>query len=440
MEAENRTFMRKRYFLIGSFLTLVAAAIGGNKIDEKIMTRDISELPEIMAMLTDIDQRRILLKDKKLIVENVNFDQNFREYINCENTVFLNCFFGAETLLRIIQLSNVEFVNCFIEHAEISGGLWNNVKFSKSTAKGEFVILAGEGNNNVTFANCDFAGAEPSDSTTHENHFGKVGGAGSVSFDSCKLKYVNISCGGELAITNSELRKIGAARLQEGGSIRMKNIKVNEYIEFDDGVFSSFEVEDSEFELMNLHSVKSSRLQLMGCIGQFVGEFMSLEEMLVVNSTFISHGEKRNPFENRYAALCTNASVINKLVLDNVKFSGVNGTMFLGGSSNILYNKQDPESGNAFFSSKFVEILIKDTPLKNAFFGNLEAGKLSIKVSTIENASFGNSNIRLLELSDVRLLGSIDFRGTKIDCVVRERSTHERGLAILQDPGKDIQI
>ena len=432
--------MRKRYFLIGSLLTLVAGAIGGNKINEKIMTRDISEVPETLAMLTDIGQRRILLKNKKLIVANVSFGQDFREYINCENTLFLSCYFKAESWLRITELNNVEFVNCLVENGEISGGRWNNVKFSNLTARGEFVILAGEENSKVSFTDCEFAGAEPSESTTHENHFGEIGGAGSVLFDNCKLRYLKISCSGELAIMNSDLRKIDAARLQGGGSVRMKNIRIREYVEFDDGVFSSFEVEDSEFDLMNLHSVRSSRLQLTGCAGQFVGEFMNLGEMLVIKSTFISHGEKRNPFENRYAALCTNASEINKLVLDRVKFSGVNGTIFLGGSSNILYDKQDPESGSAFFSSKFDKILIKDTPLKNAFFGHLEAKKLSVGVSTIENANFGNSNIRLLELSDVQLLGSIDFRGAQIEGVIKEKTVHQRSLCILQDPGKNIDI
>jgi hypothetical protein len=237
MEAENHTFTRKRYFLFGSLLTLIAASIGGNKIREKIMARDIRELPETMTMLTDLSQRRILLKNKKLIVENVSFDQNFREYINCENTVFLNCFFEAESWIRITELYNVEFVNCFAEQAEISGGRWNNVKFLKSRARGEFVIFAGEGNN-VSFTNCDFAGTEPYENTTHENHFGKVGGAGSVSFDNCNLKYINIDCGGDLAITNSDLRKIDAARLRDGGSVRIKNTRVKEYIEFDDGVFS----------------------------------------------------------------------------------------------------------------------------------------------------------------------------------------------------------
>jgi uncharacterized protein YjbI with pentapeptide repeats len=439
MEVRRHDFLRKRYFIIGSLLTLVAGAIGGSKINEKIMTRNITDLPETFAMLTDIHQRRTHLKNKQFVVENVSFDNNFVETINCENTIFLKCQFQPDSWLRIKELNNVEFVNCFIEDAEISGGSWNNVKFSGSSARGEFVILAGEGNN-VSFVNCDFSGEEPSDQTTHQNHFGKVGGLSSVSFDKCVLRYLEISSRDALVINDSELRKIDAAALGHGGTIKIKKINVKKYIDFGDGVFSHCYIEDSEFDLIGLDRVKCNQVRLERCTGQFVGEFMNLKEMLVLECNFFSGGEKRNPFENQYAAFCTNGSTIDKLVLDNLKFSGANGTMYIGGSKNILFNKLNPESGKPFFRSKFNEISIKSTPLRNSFFGHIETGKLSIKNSEIENSHFGNSHIGLLELSDVKLLGSIDFRGAQVEGVIKEKTVHKRGLTILQDPGKNVNI
>lgn len=420
----------------------VASAIGVSlyyrNITRSIMHISIREMPLEYALLKNIVQRRLTKKNQSLIIKNAVFSERFDEF-SCEDTLFSSCIFGPASQIYIKNLSNVKFEKCNFNDSQLSGGVWENVEFNECTANGDFLIFADKRSRNVLFDNCDFSGPASTSQAIDENILGAVGSLGSIVFQKCNLSRVNIR--GEISITvkNSHLSKVSAETMREKGTLYFEKTTISDYIDFTKGIFSDFSIKDSSFEFMNLEYVKSDSIVIDGCSGHLVAQFLHSNTVALRNSTFTAHGEARNPFQNTSSALSFNASTIENLILDEIQFSGVNGTPYFGGSENLTYDKNDKQS-KRFDSSEFKKISIHNTILRGLFLGYVKADVLEILNSEIENSNFIDSRLKKVIFSGILLKGTIDFTGAFVEEFVKNSVRTVPGINLKPDMNNSINI
>jgi uncharacterized protein YjbI with pentapeptide repeats len=437
MKNSHNYFTRRRIFLGSGIAAAAVIAHPAAKLIESMMKTNIKNMSAEYSMLKDIAHRRASLNGQILTIRNASFNERFDDF-SCENTIFINCRFDSDNLIYVTNLLNVKFERCDFSDSQISSGIWKNVKFSNCTANGKFMILADKGSDNLLFEECELSGPPPTSGSGHENDFGTVGSLGTAVFENCKLTYLRIIGTIALTLNNSHLRKIDASTLRGNGSLILKNTEVKEYIDFKMGIFSKLVISHSTFEFMNLDRVKSERLLIADCSGHVVGKFMNLKEMEIRKSTFFSNDAKKEPLSNRRAALSLNASTINSLILQDIKFDGTNSNLYLGGNENILFDKDDPDS-ERFETSDFNTILIENTPLKNAFLGFIQANELKIENSEIQNSDFSHSNFQKIIFSSIKLSETIDFKDTHIGEYIKSNVIFNPNLNVISDTEKLIK-
>ena len=430
---------RRKIILAGGFCSLVGISLIKELFTKNIKARNISEMPEEYAMLTNLAVRRTSLKKESLVIRNANFDENFDKYIACENTIFLNCNFQTGGGLKIKSLTNVKFENCDFNDANISGGVWTDVQFVDCSAQGKFLILADEGSKNVLFQRCSFYGPHAIFGTSHENDFGGVGSLGTSQFNDCTLKYVHIMGETSLTIKDSHLRKVDSSASRKNAVVVLDNVEILEYLDLQQGIFAQLTIRNCKFEFMNLEGIKCNNVLVEGCAGHLVGKFMELKEMAIRDSVFKAGGDRRNPFDNQMAALSTSGSDIGNLTLDGLKFEGVNGTLYIGGSENLLYDKDNPKY-EKFEISKFKKISIHRVPLNGSFFGYIKTDELDIVDSSIENTNFGNSAFGRIKFLDVKLAGKIDFSKSAVENFFEKNTITAPTLSLERDEKKMINF
>lgn len=430
---------RRTMLLSCGAIALAGIGFATEKLLKKVRMKNIEEMTDEFQMLKNIKLRNAKLGTSTLEIKNASFGENFTDYIICENTVFSDCEFEPGSGIRIKALSNVKFERCHLNDTNMSGGIWTDVTFTDCVADGQFLILADEGSKNLVFNNCNFSGPGAVVGSVHSNHFGAVGSYGNASFNKCTIKYSRIIGDISLTVKNSQLRKISASSSRKYSVITFENVNIQEYITFEEGVFSDFVMKECNFEFMNMDDVKSKRVALEDCVGHFVGKFMNLEEMTAKNCTFESTGEKRAPFGNLTAALSIVGSKINSITFDSLKFNGTNGTMYLGGSENPFYDSEDAAS-KKLETSDFRNLIISNTPLINAFLGYIKASQLILNNSDVENSNFSKSDFGKIAFSNIRIGGKIDFGASRVVEFTKKEITAKPSLDLVSDVTRVITL
>lgn len=438
MKNMNLNTRRRKLIAAGGLASAIGISLYYRNTTRSIMHMSIREMPVEYAFLTTIAKRRSTKKTKSIIIKNAIFSERFDEF-SCEDTIFSNCIFTPDSLIYIKNLTNVKFESCNFNHSQLSGGIWENVEFNECIANGEFLIFADKLSQNVVFDNCDFSGPASTSQAIDENILGAVGSLGTVVFQKCNLSRVNIR--GEISITvkNSHLSKVSAETMREKGKLYFEKVTVSDYIDFTKGIFTEFSIKDSLFDFMNLEYCKSDSIVIDGCSGHLVAQFLHSNTVALRNSTFTANGEVKNPFQNTFSALSFHASTVENLVLDDIKFSGINGTPYFGGSQNLTYDKNDPQS-KRFDSSEFKKISIHKTLLKNLFLGYAKADELEILNSEIENANFIDSRLKKVIFSGILLKGTIDFSGAYVEEFVKNSVRTASDINLKSDMNDTINI
>jgi uncharacterized protein YjbI with pentapeptide repeats len=436
IKSEIDSFSKRNIVILGVFAAL-GVSLGCEDSIEFNM-KNIRDMTDEYAMLKNSALRKKKLKSSPLNIKHANFNERFENLV-CDNTNFSNCNFESTSLIYVKSLRNVTFTNCSFNDSQISSGLWETVRFKKCTANGKFLISADKGSKDILFEDCEFVGLHNSPDGNDEINFGEISSLGDISVNRCKLAYINIR--GELSTTvkDSQLRKISAVTMRENGELYFENVIVSEYIKFTSSIFSKFVLKNSSSELMILDSLESRYVLIEGFKGHIVGAHMTLTEMTVNNSEFVASGQTREPFDNQIAAFSLNGSKIEKLVLDELRFNGTNGTAYLGGSRNPFFDNTDRNS-KRFDASVFKNIVITRTILENSFLGNIKSQSLQIRNSEIKNSYFGNSSFGEVDFIDVKLSGNIQFDDTVVGKFHKDKVTVTPSLRLTRDVTKLIDI
>jgi uncharacterized protein YjbI with pentapeptide repeats len=433
--SDDKLSARKRTFIIGGAVATIFSGIFFKNGVERIMKSEISDMNEQYSLLMNINLRRSKLASARLSIKNASFTKNIKQ-LECENTEFINCDFYDDVVINIKSLHNVEFRDCNIRNSKISSGFWKDVTFNNVHASGEFEILGDEGSSNVVFKNCNLNGPAFSEEGNHENTFGAAGTYGTAEFIDCDIKYVGIEGPVGLIVKNSRLNKIKAIAQRKHGYITLENVEIKEYFNLTSGIFSNINIKNTRFDYLDMEKVKSDSLLIQDSSGHFFGKLMTTDELTVRRCTFIAEGDPENISQHEDAGFSTIYSKIRKLTIENVKFSGRNGNLFIGGSINILFNEKQPEYGPPIEYTTYGEIFLKDTSLKNSSLSFLDCDELRIENCGFENTNFSKSRVRNLEIINCTFSGKVDFSGTIIKGFSEARNVKEPSLRMIQDVNK----
>lgn len=378
------------------------------------MKPNITSMPDEHAMLLNVELRRSRLQKSPLIINNAVFSESLQELV-CENTQFNHCEFADGSNFDVTSFTNVTFSNCTMLESKIGGGTWNNVLFEGCEAHGEFKIVGGEGSRDVVFKKCVLTGATPRAHSNPEDSFGSAGTLGNASFVDCDVTYMRIHGRTGLSIKDSRLNKVDAVTQQGNGMLNLDNVDVKDYLDLTSGKFSSIQMKNVRFEYIDLESVETGILNIEESYGHFSGKLLVAKQMVVRSCTFGANGNPHDPSERKGAGFNILYAKIASLAVDDVKFIGSNGSLFLGGAVNLAYDKDEPRYGDPVGYSSYGKLSVKNTSLKGAFLSYLKASELYIDHCDIENADFMDSHIDKMEITGSTFSGKTDFSGTVIN-------------------------
>ena len=371
-------------------------------------------MPGEHAMLRNVELRKERLGDASLIINHAIFSASMQELI-CENTQFNHCDFIGDVILDVKSFTNVTFSNCTIRDSKIGSGTWHNVRFESCHAQGNFKIVGDEHSEDVAFIKCVFTGSTPRAGSNPDDSYGSAGTLGSAAFDNCDMTYMRIHGQAGLSIKDSRLNKVDAVSQRGNGMLKLDNVDVKDYLDLSSGKFSLIQMKNVRFEYIDLEGVETGILNIEESYGHFSGKLLVAKQMLVRSCTFEANGNPHDPSERKGAGFNILYAKIASLAVEDVKFIGSNGSLFLGGAVNLAYDKDEPRYGDPVGYSSYGKLSIKNTSLKGAFFSYLKASELYIDHCDIENADFMDSHIDKMEITGSTFSGKTDFSGTVIN-------------------------
>lgn len=427
---------RRRTILFGGALTTV---LGGFYLQKGIrkMKPNITTMHEELAMLMDIGLRRVKLKNAPLIISNATFSENL-EALFCENTQFIECDFTGDIRINISNFTEVRFVNCNIHESSINGGRWQNVLFDGCNGIGEFGIAGGEGSSNVVFHKCTLAGSPPHEDRHREDGYGVAGTFGSASFVDCDISYMNLIGPSGLSIKDSRLNQVDATTQRKNGYLTLDNVDIKEYLDLTAGIFSSIRMTKVRFEYLDMTNVKTDTLTIESSQGHFFGKALTAKHVEITKCTFGANGDPTDVSERENSGFSIIYAKIDSLSIDDVKFIGTNGSLFLGGAINIMYKKDQPKYGGPIDYTTYGKISINNTSLKGAFFSYLKSKEMKIDRCNIGNADFVHCQIGNMEITGSEFSGKTDFSGAVIDRLRERDNIRSQDAKIFPDTRKQI--
>ena len=396
-------------------------------------------MPNEHAMLLNIDLRRSKLANAPFVIRNAIFSENMRDLV-CENTYFINCDFVGAVIIHVKSFIDVKFSNCTIINSRIGSGKWHDVVFDKCKAQGEFRIVAGNGSQNVTFNECILTGGTPQKSSNPEDRFGTAGAVESAAFINCDLTYMSLNASTGLMIKDSRLNMVDAITQRDRGILTLDNVEIKEYLDLSAGIFSSIKMKNVRFEYIDMKNVKTETFTMEGCSGHFFGKALSAKQVTVRNCTFGANGNFGNPSERENAGFSTIYAKINSLQIEDVKFIGTNGLLFLGGAVNLMYKKDEPKYGGPIDFTVYGKISIKNTSLKGAFLSYLQCDDLDIEHCDVDGADFVNSKIERMNIQHSTFSGKTDFSSTVIGHFSEKDNLRKVDAKIIPDANKLVTI
>ena len=439
MADKSTRFTRRRAVLFGSVLTAAFAGVYSKESIKNLLKSEISAMHDEYAMLLNIDLRRTKLPLSPLVIANAVFRDNIDELV-CENTQFHNCDFTGEVLINVKDFKEVKFVNCTVHRSSISGGRWNNVLFEGCNGIGEFGIGGGEGSKSVLFHKCIFTGTSPQKDSHREEGYGSAGSFGTASFVDCDISYMKLHGPAGLSIKDSRLNQVSATAQRKNGHLSLENVDVKDYLDLTAGIFSSVTFKNIRFEYIDMKNVKTDTLDMQECQGHFFGKSLAAKQFTIRKSTFGANGDPGDTSERENAGFSTLYAEIGLLLIDEVKFIGTNGSLFIGGAINIMFKKDRPEHGQPVDYTVYGKISIKNTSLKGAFLSYLKCDQIEIAHCDIENADFVNSQIENLHIFGSTFKGKADFTNAVINHFSAEDNIRKFDAKIVSDKNKLVTI
>lgn len=429
---------RRKFFqagLIGAGLGVVGGSTLYLTKNLTIVTKNINAMPDELAMLRDVELRRNSLGQRKLIIKGAAFDNIRFDEATWENTEFIDCHFYPDSLIFAALFKEVHFENCIFYACRLTAKRWENVSFHKSSAREKFEIRAtGKESKGVTFNACDFIGTHPNPKIIPENEFGVVGAWGDVEFNDCNLEYVQLIAGSRLSVNNSKTNMVDAGGLRENGELLLNDVKGKNYLDVGDSQFSNISIKNCIFENLRMKDVEADEILMDSCKTPFRGHNIKAKSMVVRNSIFYSDGNPDHLPDRQYAGFSIKSAEIKHLYVENVQFTGHNGSLFLGGAVNILYKPQKPENGPPIEFAEYETIAIKNTSLKRGFLAYTKAKEVEIDQCEIIDANFTHAEFENLRLKNVNMGGTVDFKESHIQHVQQENLTRRGDLQVIAPP------
>ncbi|CDG84352.1 hypothetical protein GJA_3737 [Janthinobacterium agaricidamnosum NBRC 102515 = DSM 9628] len=395
------------------------------------MSKNIEEMKEEYSMLQNVKLRREKIGSEALIIKNANF-KNGMSGIVCENTKFIGCYFYPDVSIEIISMNDVTFDGCQFMSCNFGGGVWNNVTFNKSDGRAKFFLLGGMGSKNVVFNECDFMGVPENEKIIHENYFGMVGTHGHAAFFNCNLKYVGLEGDDGLSIKSSRLEKV-YSNIQSGKcDLLLDDVVSKDYFDLTSSKFNKVEMRKTTFEDLRMVNVETNALMMGECTAKMIGHGLKSVDATIRDCTFHDEGDPGNPVERRYSGFSTYYGKIDHLSIDNVRFGGSNGSLFIGGSINIYHDPKSLKPSKPIFYAEYGKISIKKTSLKRASLAYVHAEEVNISECDISDANFDHSKFDILTLRQVALAGKIDFTNTIVKRVTQENVRRDSKLSLIK--------
>jgi uncharacterized protein YjbI with pentapeptide repeats len=411
--------LKRRSFIKFAAITGAGATGVGLYLGKKnILQKNIKAMPDELAMLRDVELRRNSLGQRKLIIKGAAFDNIRFDEATWENTEFIDCHFYPDSLIFAALFKEVHFENCIFYACRLTAKRWENVSFHKSSAREKFEIRAtGKESKGVTFNACDFIGTHPNPKIIPENEFGVVGAWGDVEFNDCNLEYVQLIAGSRLSVNNSKTNMVDAGGLRENGELLLNDVKGKNYLDVGDSQFSNISIKNCIFEDLRMENVKANEILMDSSKTFFLGHKIKANSLIARDCIFHSDGDPNELGALEYAGFSTLYAKIKSLHVENVQFTGHNGSLFIGGAVNLLYDPKEPKYGSPLGFSNYETIVIRNTSLKRGFLAYTKAKEVEIDHCEIIDANFTHAEFENLRLKNVNMGGTVDFKESHIQHV-----------------------
>ena len=444
LKAQVMTRIDRRIALRAILGSLLVAACGDRQSSSiRIMTSRPSEIsPDEFALLTDPARRAAAHGDGPLTITGRLFGPpHALDGQHLENVHFVDCdFFSHE--MRDVNLTHVSFTRCVLSQARWLNGNWTDVTFVECVGRGqETNLLAGAGQGEVVYRDCDFMGGEPTGSDRPDaNHlFGAIGGAGRCRFEHCELTRMTVNVIGSADF--SDCRFLGVSIDQPKPeqpleTLRLTRCSAKSMLYLCNYNLKTLSISDCDFQGVDLNDVKARSVTLSKVRGNFDALRLTTESLAVADCVFKTRTFEQDiadtgGFRGRFVTLGTTS-------FDRCSFEGPGATLALsGGAKSVVKDgKKTPlvdEQGQPVADRAEVGALsLRQMQLPDADLSYLQVPKLTFEDCTVTGLRLDHDVIGTLTLTHTALDQTVDCSDTVVEQVAAQTLTRGPKLKLLK--------